>query len=125
VKLRPGGKQIIARRGTEIVLIDLADGKTSGLAKGTRVEFQSPDFSPDGNHLSYLRQYPLSTPGWYGRELLVDGASVYRSDKDFSRYWIDDETLALLVYERNPTRKPTWILVDRKTGKARFSKTVH
>jgi hypothetical protein len=125
VELRPDCKQLMARRGTEIVRIDLVDGKMSVLAKGTWAEFQWPAYSPSGTHLSYLRQYPLSTPGWYGRELLVDGASVYRSDKDFSRYWIDDETLALLVYERNPTRKPTWILVDRKTGKARFSKTVH
>lgn len=124
MQVKPGGQQIIARRGKEIVLLDLADGKTSTLAEGTRIEYQSPAFSPSGDHFSYLREYPLSTPGWYGRELLVDGATVYRSDRDFYCKWIDDETLALLVFERNPTKKPTWILVDRKTGRGKLSKPV-
>ncbi len=124
VELRADGKQLMARRGPEIVRIDLVDGKMSVLAKGTWAEFQWPAYSPSGTHLSYLRQYPLNIRGRYGRELLIDGVSVYRLDKDFSCYWINDETLALLVYERNPTKKRAWILVDRKTGKEKLSKPV-
>jgi hypothetical protein len=125
VEPNPDGKQLLASRGAEIVRIDVVNGTMSVLAKGAWAEFQRPAYSSSGTHLSYLRQYPLGTPGWYGRELLVDGATVYRSDKDFSCYWIDDDTLALLVFERDPAKKPTWILVDRKTGRERVSKPVH
>jgi hypothetical protein len=124
VNISPDGKQLIAGRGPEIVLIDLADGKMSMLAKGTWAEFQWPAYSPSGTHLSYMRQYRLNIPGLYGNELLIDGVSLYRLDKAFSSYWIDDETLALLVYERTPTKKRTWILLDRKTGKEKPSKLV-
>jgi len=40
-------------------------------------------------------------------------------DRDFSCYWIDDETLALLVYDgRQPKSAPGFC--DRKTGKKNF-----
>jgi hypothetical protein len=117
VELKPDGQQILATRDTEIVLIDLADGKTHILAKRVWAEYQWPHFSPSGIHLSYVRQYPLSTSGWYGQELLVDGASRYRSDKDFSFYWINDDTLALMVYERDATKKPAWVFLDWKSGR--------
>jgi Tol biopolymer transport system component len=121
VEVKPNGQQILATREAEIVLIDLADGKTDILAKGVWAEYQWPHFSPSGTHFSYLRQYPLSTPGWYGQELLVDGASKYRSDKDFSFYWVNDDTLALMVYERDSTKKPTWVFLDWKSGKESVS----
>jgi hypothetical protein len=124
VAAKSDSKQILASRGAEIVLIDLADGKTSTLAKGTWAEFQWPAFSPSGNHLSYLRQYPLSTRGRYGQEILVDGVPIYRLDKDFSYYWIDDETLALIVFGQNGMSERSWILVDRETGKEKVSKAV-
>jgi Dipeptidyl peptidase IV (DPP IV) N-terminal region len=116
IEMNPNGQQILATRGAEIVLIALADGKTNVLAKGVWAEYQWPHFSPSGIHLSYLRQFPLSTRGWYGNELLVDGASRYRSDKDFSFYWINDDTLALMVYERDSTKKPAWVFLDWKSG---------
>lgn len=121
VEVQPNGQQILASRDAEIVLIDLADGKTNILAKGVWAEYQWPHFSPSGIHFSYLRQYSLSTPGWYGHELLVDGASKYRLDKDFSFYWINDDTLALMVYERDSTKKPTWVFLDWKSGRERVS----
>ena len=121
VEVKPDGRQILATRDTEIVLIDLADGKTAILAKGVWAEYQWPHFSPSGTHLSYLREYPLSTPGWNGHELLVDGAPRYRSDKDFLFYWITDDTLALMVYERDSTKKPAWVLLDWTTGRERVS----
>lgn len=124
VKLSPDGKQLMASRGPEIVRINVVEGIMSVLAKGTWAEFQWPDYSPSGTHFSYLKQYPLSIRGLYGHQLMIDGVSVYRLDKDFSSYWIDDETLALLVYERSTTKKPTWILVDRKTGREILSKPV-
>jgi Dipeptidyl peptidase IV (DPP IV) N-terminal region len=119
VEVKPNGQQILASRDAEIVLIDLVDGKTNILAKGVWAEYQWPHFSPSGMHFSYLRQYSLSTPGWYGHELLVDGASKYRSDKDFSFYWINDDTLALMVYERDSTKEPTWVFLDWKSGRER------
>lgn len=125
VDVKSHGKQIIASRGAEIVLVDLTDGKTSILAKGVWAEYQWPYFSPSGMHFSYLRQYSLSTPGWYGHELLVDGASAYRSDKDFASYWINDDTLALMVYERDSTKKPAWVFLDWKSGRESLPQSVH
>jgi Tol biopolymer transport system component len=110
------GKRIAVLRGSEIVLIDLDSGQMSSVAKGAWAEYQWPAFSPSGSHLSYVKQYPLSTPGGYGNELIVDGQPIYRSDRDFSSYWINDETLALLLYDRSPAKHTTWILIDRKTG---------
>jgi len=124
VELSPDGKQLMARRGAEIVRIDLINGGMSTLAKGNWAEFQRPAYSPSGSHWSYLRQYPLNIRGRYGHELLADGVLVYRLDRDFSSYWIDDETLAILVYEWKATKKRAWILVDRKTGKEKLSKPI-
>jgi hypothetical protein len=121
VEVKPNGQQILASRDGEIVLIDLAAGKTAILAKGVWAEYQWPHFSPSGIHISYVKQYPLSTPGWYGQELLVDGASKYRSDKNFLFYWINDDTLAFTVYERDSTKKPTWVFLDWKSGKESVS----
>jgi Tol biopolymer transport system component len=115
-ELSPDGKRIAATRGSEIVLIDLDGGKMSSVANGAWAEYQWPAFSPSGNHLSYVRQYRLSEPGVYGNELIVDGQPIYRSDRGFSSYWINDETLALLLYDRSAAKQTTWILIDRKNG---------
>jgi dipeptidyl aminopeptidase/acylaminoacyl peptidase len=122
VRTKPGGEQIVALRGSEIVLVDLRDGNAATLATGKWAEFQFPTFSPSGKHIAYIRQYPLATRGWYGHQLFVDGARVYDSDKDLSYDWIDDEVIAILRFERDLSKEPTWILIDLKTGK---EKTTH
>jgi hypothetical protein len=51
----------------------------------------------------------------------TDGASKYRSDKDFSFYWINDDTLALMVDERDSTKNPTWVFLYWKSGRESVS----
>lgn len=122
VRIAPDGSRIVLRRGSEIALIGLSDGKTSVLANGIWAEFQFPTFSPSGNHVAYVRQFPLSTRGWYGHELFVDGTRAYRSDKDFSYYWVNDDVLAILAFERDRSKNPSWILIDRTTNQEKLSR---
>jgi hypothetical protein len=106
------------------VLVDVRDGKTSTLITGKWEEFQFPKYSPSGNHVAHIRQYPLTTRGWYGHQLFVDGALVYDSDEDLSYDWIDPEVIAILRFKHGSLKNPTWILIDRETGKEKLAQPI-
>jgi hypothetical protein len=128
--LSPDGKRLLAgmsdgETGSEIIEIDVHNGKILSIAKGRFAEVQWPKYSPAGDHLSYLKQFPSDAPGKYGDVLVVDGQSVYVSKDSFFSYWIDEETIAPCVIDFSPAQKDTWIIVDRKTGKEQSRATVN
>jgi hypothetical protein len=113
------GQASLAGCGSELVRIELENGKTVRLAQGRWAEFQWPGFSPSGKHVSYVIQYPIKEGGRYG-ELIFDGRAIYRSDRGFSAYWINDERLALLLYDQSKAENHTWILLDWRSGLSRI-----
>ena len=102
VKVSSDGKWIIGYMDggcqqpetAQLIKIDLSDmAATPVVPLAAWAENQWPDFSPDGDHISYVHQQDM-VEGIYDESLIVDGRPVYACRGSMNYKWVDERSIA-------------------------------
>jgi len=81
---------------SQIIKIDLLSGAVADITPlGGFAEYQYPQFSPSGTHVSYIRR--LGPPQQPRFNIIIDGTSIYQETGRMPEYrWITDDSLVVL-----------------------------
>jgi dipeptidyl-peptidase-4 len=114
----PDGQRLLATRGADLVLLDIASGRTIPLTKdadpGTIENGHRASWSPDGQWIAYIQSDSSAVPK---RAVLVPGDPTYRTFRE-QRYEriggpISTFRIGVVGVEGGPTR---WIGLADKPG---------
>lgn len=100
---------------SQIVKIDLADGEMTNITpQGRFAEYQSPQFSPSGRFVSYIRNEGTESSKWRKATLIVDRKPVQEIVGYLKHRWIDDQSI---VYLNRKLKE--LVVLDSNSGEAK------
>jgi dipeptidyl-peptidase-4 len=114
----PDGQRLLATRGADLIVLDLATGRTIPLTKdgdpGTIENGHRASWSPDGQWIAYIQSDASAVPK---RAVLVPGDPTYRTFRE-QRYEriggpISTFRIGVVGVEGGPTR---WVALPDKPG---------